>query len=113
EGFNVNVPLPAGSGKGAYLHAFERVVVPALQAFEPEFILIASGVDANVFAPLARMMLYADAYREMTQILLEVSGDLCDGRLVAAHEGGYAERYSPFCPAAIIEAMVGTGPPSE
>jgi acetoin utilization deacetylase AcuC-like enzyme len=113
EGYNVNVPLPAGSGKGAYLSAMERVVVPALRAFEPEFILVASGVDANVFDPLARMMLYSDAYAEMTRILLDVSADLCDGRLVAAHEGGYAERYSPFCTAAIIETMLGSDHPIE
>lgn len=57
EGFTINVPLPPGSGSGAYRDAFERVVCPALEAFKPELILVSSGFDAAYMDPLGSMML--------------------------------------------------------
>ena len=49
------MPLPAGSGTGAYLDAIDRVVVPALEAFAPELVVIACGFDAGALDPLGRM----------------------------------------------------------
>ena len=46
EGLNINAPLPPGCGTGAYLAAFERLVIPALHAFRPEMIVVCSGFDA-------------------------------------------------------------------
>jgi len=54
-GYNLNIPLPAGSGHAAYLHAMNEIVIPALDAFAPELIIIACGFDANAVDPLARM----------------------------------------------------------
>ena len=48
-GANINIPLPRGGGRGAYVAAFERVVVPALERFQPEFIIVASGLDASAW----------------------------------------------------------------
>jgi acetoin utilization deacetylase AcuC-like enzyme len=107
EGYNINVPLPPGSGVGAYVATFERVVAPALRAFRPELILIASGLDASAMDPLASMMMTSDGYRRLTQVMLAVAGDVCGGRLVACHEGGYSPAYVPYCGLAIIEEMAG------
>lgn len=107
EGCNVNVPLPPGSGHETYLHAMRRVVVPALNRFRPELVVIASGLDANAADPLARQMLYGDSYREMTRLVMEAAEGLCDGRLVAVHEGGYAESTVPFCGLAVVETLSG------
>ena len=107
EGYNVNVPLPPGSGHETYLHAMHRVVVPALERFGPELVVIASGLDANAADPLARQMLYGDSYREMTRLVMEAAESLCDGRLVAVHEGGYAESTVPFCGLAVVETLSG------
>ena len=106
-GYNLNVPLPPGSGYGAYKDALERAVVPALRAFQPEFIIIACGFDACTDDPAGRMMLRPGAYREMMQMLLDAAAELCDGRLIAAHEGGYSEGTSPFCGLAAVSAMRG------
>ncbi len=106
-GYNLNVPLPPGSGNGAYERALRDVVVPALDAFEPELIIIASGLDANAMDPLGRMMLTARAYGELTRTLLDAADRLCDGRLVVEHEGGYSEELVPFCALAIVEALSG------
>jgi acetoin utilization deacetylase AcuC-like enzyme len=106
-GYNINVPLPAGSGVGAYVAAVEHVVAPALMAFRPELILVASGLDASAMDPLASMMMTSEGYRKLTQILLAVARDVCAGRLVACHEGGYSPAYVPYCGLAIIEELAG------
>ncbi|BCA29983.1 class II histone deacetylase [Metapseudomonas otitidis] len=106
-GFNLNIPLPAGSGHDAYLHAMRRIVVPALTSFRPQLIVVACGYDANAVDPLARMQLHSDSFRQMTALLLEAADQLCDGRLVLVHEGGYAEAYVPFCGLAAIETLAG------
>jgi len=106
-GANLNVPLPAGSGSGAYDLAFEHVVEPALQRFQPEFIFVACGLDANYMDPLARMMLDGESYRAMTLRIRAVADAVCAGRLVVVHEGGYAAEIVPFCALAVIEAMSG------
>jgi acetoin utilization deacetylase AcuC-like enzyme len=107
EGFNLNVPLPAGSGNGAYVAAMERVVVPALEAFRPDLVVVASGLDASAFDPLARQMVTSTGYRRMTRILLDAADALCGGRVAMSHEGGYSEGYVPFCGHAIVETMAG------
>lgn len=106
-GANLNVPLLAGAGDDAYRYAFERIVVPALDAFRPELIVVASGLDANAVDPLARMQLHSGSYRFMTRSLLDAAGRHCDGRLAIVHEGGYSEAYVPFCGLAIIETLSG------
>ena len=106
-GSNLNIPMPPGSGVGSYLAAFERVVVPALYSFKPELIVVASGLDANAYDPLGRMMLHSECYRRMTNMMVRGASDLCAGRLVLAHEGGYAETYVPFCGLAIVEELAG------
>jgi acetoin utilization deacetylase AcuC-like enzyme len=63
SGFNINVPLPPGSGSGAYRAVFDRVVVPALDMFAPELVLVSSGFDASFFDPLAQQMCTSEDYR--------------------------------------------------
>ena len=106
-GTTLNVPLPAGSGTGAYLAALDQVVVPALEAFAPELIVIACGFDAGALDPLGRMLLPAAAFGEMTGRLLDAADRLCGGRLVASHEGGYSAGHVPFCGLAVIETLSG------
>ncbi|MDR7151874.1 acetoin utilization deacetylase AcuC-like enzyme [Hydrogenophaga palleronii] len=106
-GANINIPLPPGCGHEAYLHAFDRIVLPALDAFQPELIVVASGLDANGVDPLARMLLHSESFRAMTRLTQEAAQRHCGGRLVIVHEGGYAEAYVPFCGHAIVEVLAG------
>lgn len=103
-GANMNIPLPPGCGHVAYLDAMERLVLPKLRAFGADLVIIACGFDAGGFDPLARMMCSAETFREMTRQVMQVT----DGRLVAAHEGGYSELYVPFCGHAMLEEMSGS-----
>lgn len=107
EGANINVPLPAGSGHEAYIKTIETVVSPALRAYRPELILIASGVDASARDPMGRMLCSAETFRTMATLLMDAATELADGRLVACHEGGYAPTHAPFCTLAIIETLAG------
>jgi acetoin utilization deacetylase AcuC-like enzyme len=107
RGYNLNVPLPPGSGHGAYVAAIERVVLPSLERFAPELIVIACGLDANGMDPVARMMCTSATFRRMTDMLRRAAGTLCAGRLVACQEGGYWEKEVAFCGLAVLEALSG------
>ncbi len=111
RGTNINIPLPPGCGEGAYLAAVERVVIPALEKFRPELIVIASGLDASMIDPIGRMMCTSETYRLMTRQLMAVADQLCQGRIVATHEGGYSNAYVPFCGLAVIEELSGIRTP--
>jgi len=110
-GYNINIPLPAGSGDGAYLAAFEQVVLPALAAYKPDLIVVPSGFDASASDPLGRMMLHSDTYRTMTRMLMEAAAAYCGGRLAMSHEGGYSAAYVPYCGLAVMEELSGIKTP--
>jgi acetoin utilization deacetylase AcuC-like enzyme len=106
-GFNLNLPLPPGTGHNGYIHAMERVVLPALDHFKPEAIIVACGFDAAAVDPLGRMLCTAQTFRTLTRMVLDAAERLCGGRLVLVHEGGYSEVYVPFCGHAVLEEMSG------
>ncbi len=107
EGYNINVPLPPGSGVGAYIAAYERVIIPALQRFKPDLIIVPSGFDAGALDPLGRNMMHSEGYRELTKMLMAAADDLCKGRLVMCHEGGYSRSTVPFYGLAVMEELTG------
>ena len=107
RGTTVNIPLPPASGDAVYKYAFEEILIPVIESFEPELILVSAGQDASIFDPLARMMLSADGYRYMASEVVKLAEKYADGRLVLVHEGGYCATYVPFCTHAIIEAISG------
>jgi acetoin utilization deacetylase AcuC-like enzyme len=106
-GYNLNIPLPPGSGNGAYLATIEQVVIPALRKYKPDLIVVPSGFDASGVDPLGRMMVSAEGYRQMTRLLMQAADDLCGGRLLMSHEGGYSQTYVPYCGLAVLEEMTG------
>uniref|UniRef100_A0A182T3L1 Histone deacetylase domain-containing protein n=1 Tax=Anopheles maculatus TaxID=74869 RepID=A0A182T3L1_9DIPT len=106
-GYNLNIPLLAGAGDDGYQYAMRQIVIPALDRFRPELIIIACGYDANALDPLARMQLHSDSFRAMTAQVQNAADRLCGGKLVMVHEGGYAEAYVPFCGLAVMEELSG------
>lgn len=105
QGYNLNVPLLPGGGHDAYMYAMERIVIPAIQGYRPDLIVVASGYDANDFDPLGRMMLHSESYRELMRSVMLLADTFCQGRVVVVHEGGYAEAVVPFCGHALVEAL--------
>jgi acetoin utilization deacetylase AcuC-like enzyme len=106
-GCNLNLPLPPGTGHTGYLHAMDRVVLPALKRFKPEVVIVACGFDAAAVDPLGRMLCTAETFRALTRKVMEAADRLCGGRLVLVHEGGYSEVYVPFCGHAVLEELSG------
>lgn len=108
-GFNMNIPLPPGCGHAAYLDVMERLVLPKLQSFNADLVIVACGFDAAAFDPLSRMLCSAETFRLMTRQVMALTG----GKMVAAHEGGYSEMYVPFCGHAVLEEMSGASARAE
>jgi acetoin utilization deacetylase AcuC-like enzyme len=84
-----NCPMDAGTGDAEWLDVLERVVLPELDAFAPEAILISAGFDAHRRDPLAACNLSADGYAAMTRLVCAVARERAGGRVVSVLEGGY------------------------
>jgi acetoin utilization deacetylase AcuC-like enzyme len=106
-GATLNVPLPPGSGNGAYEAALERVVAPAIRRFGPDIVFVASGFDASMCDPFAVMAVTSPGFARMARIVLDVTDEVCEGRLVLIHEGGYSSAHVPFCGVAVMEELLG------
>ena len=89
DGNVVNAPLPAGAGSAEWRRAMEERVLPALDAFAPELILVSAGFDAHKADPLAQMELETEDFAWAGQRLKELALRHCKGKLVSTLEGGY------------------------
>jgi acetoin utilization deacetylase AcuC-like enzyme len=89
EGNVVNVPLSAGSGSTEFRVAWSDRILPALDRFAPELLIVSAGFDAHRRDPLAQLNLEAEDYGWVTTELRAVADKHCKGRLVSALEGGY------------------------
>ncbi|WP_280553633.1 class II histone deacetylase [Halomonas sp. 25-S5] len=105
EGACLNLPLPPGCGLGAYDHAMTELVLPAIEAFAPELIVVACGYDACAKDPLGKMLLNSTAFARMTRQVRALAERSGQGRLVMVHEGGYSEGYVPLCGHAVVQAL--------
>jgi acetoin utilization deacetylase AcuC-like enzyme len=84
-----NIPLPPGAGAHEFRQAWDNAILPALEAFRPEFIFISAGFDAHRADPLANLNLTEADFAWVTQRLCRVADAACDGRIVSTLEGGY------------------------
>lgn len=89
RGFTLNIPFMPGAGDDEYRRAFDEAVLPKLDSFRPEFLLISAGFDAHRDDSLAQIELTEEAFEEMTQRLVQAANVHCGGRIVSALEGGY------------------------
>jgi acetoin utilization deacetylase AcuC-like enzyme len=85
----VNAPLAPGSDGSAFRRAFETRIIPALDTFAPELVIVSAGFDAHRDDPLANLNLLEDDYAWVTSALAEVARRHAKGRIVSALEGGY------------------------
>ena len=85
----VNAPLRAGDGGAEFREAFETLILPRLQDFRPDFIVISAGFDAHMRDPLANLNLSEADFGWATRKIMEVADTSADGRVVSVLEGGY------------------------
>ena len=110
EGATLNCPQPAGSGDAAWLRALETVILPELEHFRPEFVLVSAGFDGHRLDPLAACDLSAEGFREMTRLVAAFAAETCGGRLVSVLEGGYHLDALAESAQAHVEALVEAAP---
>ncbi len=89
KGYTVNVPLAAGGGDDVYASAFERIVLPVLESYAPELVLVSAGFDAAARDPLAQMQVSPEAYGWMAPGIARVAPANAKGRMAQVLEGGY------------------------
>ncbi|OUS16838.1 acetoin utilization protein [Rhodospirillales bacterium 47_12_T64] len=85
----LNTPLPSGAGSFEFRKAMEDRVFPAVKEFGPELIIVSAGFDAHREDPLASINLEDEDFGWVSKRIVELAGELCDGRLVSILEGGY------------------------
>lgn len=102
-----NAPLPPGAGSAAFRHAWETTLLPAMDRFAPQLVLVSAGFDAHRSDPLAQLELDADDYAWLTARLLDVARTHAGGRLVSTLEGGYDLDALAASAAAHVGALMG------
>lgn len=85
----LNAPLPAGASSALWRRVMETQVLPALDAFAPELILVSAGFDAHKADPLAQMELEDADFAWAGSALRRLASQRCKGKLVSTLEGGY------------------------
>jgi acetoin utilization deacetylase AcuC-like enzyme len=85
----LNAPLPPGADGAVFRSVWREQLLPAIDAFAPQLLLVSAGFDAHVRDPLAQLALQADDYADITRELVAVAGRHAGGRMVSLLEGGY------------------------
>ena len=89
RGATLNVPLAAGATDSDVLGEYERQVLPALEGFRPQVLLISAGYDAHQLDPLGGLRMTTAGFGTLSQLLADAGRRLCHGRIAAVTEGGY------------------------
>jgi acetoin utilization deacetylase AcuC-like enzyme len=89
EGYTINVPMEAGQGDEEYRAVFQKILLPAADAFKPDLVIISAGFDAHRDDPLASMALTEEGYADLTTLVAGIAKQHCRGRLLSSLEGGY------------------------
>jgi acetoin utilization deacetylase AcuC-like enzyme len=119
RGYTVNIPLSEGARTADYVAAFDRIVLPILESYAPELVLVSAGFDAHRDDPLAGMQLDASAYAWMTAALTRAAEKSAEGKIGLFLEGGYDLTALELCLMNSVQALTGartegfSGPPTE
>ena len=105
----VNAPLPPGAGSEAFRAAWESKLLPAIDAFAPQLLLVSAGFDAHRRDPLAQLQLEADDYAWLTMRLAAIAEQHAGGRIVSLLEGGYDLEALRDCSVAHAQALLAGG----
>ena len=89
RGYTVNFPMEVGATDADFDLVYREAVIPVLEQYRPELLLISAGFDAHERDPLAGMRMTTDGYAQLTARLLAAADQFCEGRIVFVTEGGY------------------------
>ncbi len=105
-GCTLNCPFPAGAGRAEILGAFETRLLPAMQRFKPELVVVSAGFDSRRDDPLGGFLLEDEDFAALTRVLLDIARTHASGRLLSVLEGGYNLRGLGLAAAAHVGALV-------
>ena len=100
-----NAPLAPGAGSEAFRAAWTHTLLPAIEAFRPQLLLISAGFDGHRLDPLADLELDAEDYRWLSAELAALAGRHADGRIVSLLEGGYSLAALRACSVAHLQGL--------
>ena len=107
EAATANFPLPPGSGDEAFAAVLAQAILPLLERFEPEMLLVSYGFDTHWRDPLGSLLLTVDGYARLVQRLNEFALKHCQGRIALILEGGYDLEAGAACTLAVLNALFG------
>ena len=110
EGTTVNIPLPGNTGDQGMLKAFEDIIVPATEWYQPDLILVSAGFDPHRL-DLCLNMSY-DGFRNITRLMQDLAEAQCNGRLAFVLEGGYHLESLSQGVHAVLETLAGADVPA-
>ncbi len=100
-----NVPLPEAAGSAAFRAAWQMELLPFLDMFRPQLVLISAGFDGHHRDPLANLQLNTDDFAWITRELVVIANRHCGGRVVSMLEGGYDLTALAECCVAHIDGL--------
>ncbi len=106
KGTTLNCPLPAHSGRAEIFGCFERRLVPAMEKFRPELVLISAGFDSREGDPLGQFVLTDADFADLTRIVRGIADSHAKGRVVSVLEGGYSLRGLASAATAHVAALM-------
>jgi len=109
EGYNVNVPLPPGTGDSTYLYALKEIFVSLAEEFKPEIIIANGGSDPHFADVLGNLGLTVKGFFEVSCLVRDTAERVCDGRVVLMLGSGYNPEVLPLCWYALVAGVVGLG----
>lgn len=107
EGYNVNVPLPPGTGDQTYLYALKEMFIPLAEEFKPELIVANGGSDPHFADMLGNLGLTVQGFFALSRTIVEVAEKVCKGKLVLMPGSGYNPKVLPTCWYALTAGVVG------
>lgn len=107
KGTTMNVPLPAGSGRTEIFAAVEKQLIPAMDHFQPELVLISAGFDSRIGDPLGHFELTDKDFIDLTKLVRGIADTYALGRVVSLLEGGYSLTGLASAAVAHVGALMG------
>jgi acetoin utilization deacetylase AcuC-like enzyme len=105
----VNRPLPPGTGSAGFRGAWAETILPAVDRFAPELLIVSAGFDAHKADPLAQLRVETADFAWLTGELMRIAERHCDERIVSVLEGGYDLDALAACAAAHVRVLMRAG----
>jgi acetoin utilization deacetylase AcuC-like enzyme len=109
KGFNINVPMPRGTDDKDILNAFKEKLVPAVDKFRPDLVLISAGFDSRKDDLLGDFAITDAGFAELTKLIMSIAAAYCGSRVVSVLEGGYNTEGLALAVESHIRTLLGRG----